>query len=100
MDWRGLDFKVAPDGISFKIRVQPRAGRNAVIGLAGDSLKVCVASPPVEGEANQACIAFFASLFDVAKTRIALVSGQKSRSKVIKIMGIDPEQFTTILDKL
>ena len=46
------------DGVSFAIKVHPRAKKNAVTGGLGDALKVSLTAPPVEGRANEACIEF------------------------------------------
>ncbi|HWR44758.1 DUF167 domain-containing protein [Sporomusa sp.] len=92
-----LDIKELPDGISFKVRVQPRSSKSAVGGIIGDSLKINLTSPPVDGEANAACIAFIASLFKVAKSTVIITSGQTSRSKIIKVIGLDKNNFFTVL---
>jgi uncharacterized protein (TIGR00251 family) len=92
-----LDIKELPDGISFKVRVQPRSSKNAISGIIGDSIKLNLTSPPVDGEANAACVAFVASLFRVAKTSVVITSGQKSRSKVVKVIGLDKNIFFNVL---
>ena len=71
----------ASSGISFAIKVQPRARKNAVIGELGDALKVSLTTPPVEGRANEACIEFFANLLKVPRSSVTIASGQKSRRK-------------------
>ncbi|HWR08411.1 DUF167 domain-containing protein [Sporomusa sp.] len=92
-----LDIKELPDSISFKVRVQPRSSKNAISGIIGDSIKLNLTSPPVDGEANAACVAFVASLFRVAKTSVVITSGQKSRSKVVKVIGLDKNIFFNVL---
>jgi uncharacterized protein (TIGR00251 family) len=94
-----LDCRQLSDGITVKVKVQPRASRNAIAGLVGDSLKLALTSPPVEGAANAACISFFSDLCGVAKSRITITSGLKSRDKVIKITGIDKTGFFSIVSK-
>jgi uncharacterized protein (TIGR00251 family) len=49
-------------GVTFAIKVHPRARKNAITGELGDALKVSLTTPPVEGRANEACIEFFAKL--------------------------------------
>jgi uncharacterized protein (TIGR00251 family) len=82
----------ASSGISFAIKVQPRARKNAVIGELGDALKVSLTTPPVEGRANQACIEFFANLLKVPRSSVTIASGQKSRRKVIRVAGLSAEE--------
>jgi hypothetical protein len=95
-----LDCRDVDGGVTVKVKVQPRASREAIAGLVGDSLKLALTSPPVEGAANEACVAFFAKVCGVAKTRVTLVSGQKSREKVIRITGIDKAGFLAVVGGL
>ncbi len=75
-------------GISFAVKVQPRARRNAIIGVMGDSLKLALTAPPVEGRANEAVIEFFAQLFQIPRASVTIASGETSRNKVIRIAGL------------
>lgn len=84
-------------GITVNIRVQPRASRNAITGVMGGALKVSLTSPPVDGEANEACIAFFSKTLAVAKNRISITNGFKGRNKVIAIQGLTKEEFIQLL---
>lgn len=77
-----------PDGVVIKIKVQPRASKSRIAGLLGDSLKVTLTAPPVDGAANMACIEFFARLMGLPKNRIEIISGQTGRTKLLKIFGI------------
>ena len=80
-----------------KVKVQPRASRNALVGFIGDSLKLALTSPPVEGAANTACIKLFRQFCGVAKNQVEIIAGQKSREKVIRIIGIDKAGFFSML---
>ena len=74
-----------PDGLIFKIRVQPRSSRNQVTGLYGDALKISLTAPPVDNAANKACAAFLADLLSVAKSSVAVVSGHTGRNKQVMV---------------
>jgi uncharacterized protein len=76
------------DGVSFAVKVQPRARRNAIVGELGDALKVALTAPPVDGRANEACVAFFSEMLKVSRAAITIVSGQTGRNKVIRVSGI------------
>jgi len=80
-------------GVTFQVKVQPRARRNAVVGQLGDALKVALTAPPVEGRANEACIDFFTELLQLSRSSIKIVSGQSSRNKVIRVAGISAEEL-------
>ncbi|WP_371369284.1 hypothetical protein SRRS_25180 [Sporomusa rhizae] len=92
-----LDIKEVSNGIAFRVRVQPRSSKNTISGLMGDMLKINLTSPPVDGEANTACIAFFANLLSVSKSQVTITTGQKNRSKIIKITGMDKDDFLRVL---
>ena len=74
--------------ITFAVKVHPRAKKNAITGELGDSLKLSLTTPPVEGRANEACIEFFAKLLKVPRSSVTIASGQSSRNKVIRITGV------------
>jgi uncharacterized protein len=75
-------------GVSFAVRVHPRARKNAITGELGDALKVSLTTPPVEGRANEACIVFFAKLLKVPRSSVTIASGHGSRNKVLRIAGV------------
>jgi uncharacterized protein (TIGR00251 family) len=85
-------------GVSFSVRVQPRATRAAIMGLMGDALKVAVAASPVEGKANEALIRFFAELFEAPRSSIEIVSGLSSRNKVVRVAGVTADWVRDRLD--
>ena len=76
-------------GITFAIKVHPRARKNAITGIVGDALKLGLTAPPVEGKANQAAIEFFADLFAIPRSSVTIASGETSRNKVIRISGLN-----------
>ena len=69
------------------MKVHPRARKNAIVGEIGNALKLALTAPPVEGRANEACIAFFAELFNIPRASVTIAAGQSSRNKVIRITG-------------
>jgi uncharacterized protein (TIGR00251 family) len=75
-------------GVSFSVKVHPRARKNAITGTVGDALKLALTAPPVEGKANQAVIEFFSELFAIPRSSVTIASGETSRNKVIRIAGV------------
>lgn len=75
------------------MRVQPRASRTALTGIAGGSLRLSLTSPPVEGAANAACTEFFADILSIAKSKVAVVAGAKSRDKTLRAAGVSKAAF-------
>lgn len=76
------------DGVSFVIKVHPRAKKNAITGELGDAIKLSLTTPPIEGRANEACIEFFAKLLKVPRSSVTIASGAGSRNKVIRVAGV------------
>jgi uncharacterized protein (TIGR00251 family) len=78
-------------GATFAVRVHPRAKKNAITGKVGDALKVSLTAPPVDGKANAACIEFFAKLLKVPRASVTIASGEASRNKVVRVVGLSAE---------
>ena len=68
-----------------RVRVHPRASRNAVAGIVGDSVKIYLTAPPVEGKANAQLMSLLAEVFAVPKRQVSLQSGAKGRDKQVRI---------------
>jgi uncharacterized protein (TIGR00251 family) len=85
-------FTSTHDGVTFAVKVHPRAKKNAITGEVGDALKLSLTAPPVDGKANDACIDFFAKLLKVTRSSITIAAGQTSRNKVIRVAGLTAQQ--------
>ena len=79
------------------VKVNPRARRTRVAGKVGEAWKLDLAAPPVEGKANEACVRYFAELAGVPQSRVRIVLGLTSRTKVIDIEGIAQEMLESRL---
>ncbi len=84
-----LDIKKTDTGISFKIYVQPKASKNAIVGLHDDALKIRLTAPPVDGAANKLCVQYLSKITGIPKSAIEIASGQTSRTKQIQIHCTD-----------
>ena len=85
---RMIPIHESAKGITFAVKVHPRARKNAITGTVGDALKLALTAPPVEGKANQAVIEFFADLFQISRSSVTIASGETSRNKVVRIAGV------------
>ncbi len=72
-----------------RLRVVPNAKKSECVGRHGDAVKVKISAPALEGRANEALIEFLAEALDVARRDLTLVSGEKSRDKMIAVEGLD-----------
>lgn len=88
-----FDVRETEAGLTFAIKVQPRARKNAVTGEVGDALKIALTAPPAEGKANDACIEFLANILKVPRSSVTIASGQTSRRKVIRVTGVSSSQL-------
>ena len=82
--WR----RVGADGsITLTVHAQPGAKRTEVAGVHGDALKIRIASPPVEGKANEELRRFLADAFGVPRRNVTLVRGEASRQKTLRVVA-------------
>lgn len=70
-----------PQGIIFKIYVQPRSSKNRITGLHGDAVKIKLTAPPIDGAANKMCIQYLAKCLDVKKSSLDILTGHTGRTK-------------------
>jgi hypothetical protein len=75
-------------GAVLEILVQPRASRTRVIGEHGGRLKVQLAAPPVDGEANAALVEFLAGALCVRRTDVRILRGETGRRKTVRVTGV------------
>lgn len=91
-----LSIEERDGGVVLRVRVQPKASREAISGtLSG--IKVALTAPPVDGEANAALIALVAKRVGLPKSAIRLVSGEKSREKALFLPGKGLEEVVVAL---
>jgi uncharacterized protein (TIGR00251 family) len=72
-----------------EVRVIPRAGRSGIAGVRDGALLVKLAAAPVDGAANAELIAVLAEALGLPKRSVEIVSGERSRSKRVRVAGID-----------
>lgn len=93
-----IEVTEKPDSLSFSVRVIPRASRSEIVGEYDGSLKVKLASPPVDGAANAELIKLFAKKFDVSRGDVEIVSGETSKNKRIKINNLSKSKFDEVTE--
>lgn len=79
------------------VRVVPRSSKEGVAGFEGGVVRIRLNAPPVEGKANEALVRFLAKAVGVPKNRIALVTGEKGRNKIVRVVGITREALMAAL---
>jgi len=81
------------------VKVLPRSSINQIVGFEGDILKVKVKSAPVDGLANRDLILLLSKCVKVAKERVEIISGHRSRLKKIRFYGIKKDDLFLLLNK-
>jgi uncharacterized protein (TIGR00251 family) len=75
-------------GAVLELLAQPRASRSRVVGEHDGRLKIQLAAPPVDGEANEALLAFLAGALGVRRADVALLAGETGRRKRVRVAGL------------
>lgn len=84
-----LDLRVTDAGLTLRVRVQPRASKDALSGEREGALVVRLTAPPVEGAANEALARFLGKTLGVAPSAVRVVSGATGRNKIVSVAGLD-----------
>jgi uncharacterized protein (TIGR00251 family) len=78
----------AQSSASIKVKVQPKASRNEVLGYQDDTLRLRVTAPPEGGKANEAVISLLAEALGVAKSQVKILRGHRSREKLVSVISL------------
>ena len=96
-DFAGL--RETAGGVRLDIEVKVRASRSKVLGTKADRLSVALAAPPVDGAANQALIDTLAEYFELPRRRVTLITGERSRRKVVELAGVQARDVLARLQR-
>ena len=88
-----IQFSEDNRGLSFAVRVVPRASRSEITGEQSGALRVRIAAAPVAGAANHELIKLLAKTFKLPKNAVQIISGSTSRNKIVRIQGGDAARF-------
>ncbi|MDG2959376.1 DUF167 family protein YggU [Bisgaard Taxon 10/6] len=89
-------------GIRLRILLQPKASKDAIIGLHDEELKIAITAPPVDGAANAYLMKYLGKAFKVPKSAIQLEKGELNRHKQVFIPAPKaiPEVVRQLLENL
>lgn len=80
-------YRIEDEHIILNLHIQPGAKCTEVAGTHGDALKLRIAAPPVDGQANAKLLDFLKKVFDVPSSQVILKQGSAGRRKVVEIQG-------------
>jgi uncharacterized protein len=95
----GLRVTQTPEGVIFNIHVQPRASRCEICPVKEGELRLRLTSPPVEDAANKQCVELIAKALGIAKSRVSIKAGAKSRHKTVKVEGVESAALATLFNE-
>ena len=95
-----MEFQIEGESVTFWLRVKPRASRERLMTDSSGELKLETQAPPVEGEANEACVRFFARQLRLPQACVAILSGQRARRKRIRVTGRTAAEVVTQIKAL
>jgi uncharacterized protein (TIGR00251 family) len=78
------------------VKVIPKSSINA-LEFTGDALRLKISAPPIDGEANKKTLVFLSKCLKISKNRISLVRGEGSKNKLIKITGLNKDDFMELI---
>ena len=85
------------DGIIFEVRVIARASSVGIVGDYEGAVKVRLSSPPVDGAANAELIRLISKKLGVSKSSVAIVSGETSKTKRLRVTGVTAQKLRDVL---
>jgi uncharacterized protein (TIGR00251 family) len=94
------EFQIERENVSFWLKVRPRSARERLTRDSSGELRLELNAPPTEGRANEACVRFFARALRLPQACVVILSGHKSRRKLIRITGRSAEETVSQLKRL
>ncbi|MDP1897140.1 MAG: DUF167 family protein [Sulfurimicrobium sp.] len=80
-------YRIDGECLTLSLHIQPGAKRTGLAGIHDGALKIRIAAPPVEGQANAKLLDFLKKAFDVPSSQVILKQGSSGRRKVVEIHG-------------
>ena len=87
-----MELKVERENVSVWLKVKPRSSRERLTTDAAGELRLELHAAPIEGEANEACLRFFARALHLPQACVVILAGKKARRKLIRITGRSAEE--------
>lgn len=79
--------------------IQPRASKSSIVGIHAEALKISLAAPPVDGQANAELCKFLAKKLGLPKSGVTIAAGESSRRKTVKVSGISKTALISCLNR-
>ena len=83
-----------------RVRLQPKASRNAVLGEKEGRVRIAVTAAPVGGAANKALLRFLAKQLGVSRGSVSMAAGMKSRDKTLNVAGMTADELRSLVERI
>ncbi len=93
-----IDLVESNGSVTFAVRVQPRASRDAIEGEWQGALKIRVTAPPVDDRANEACRHLLAQRLNIPTSAVRILSGERSRNKRVEVREVTAQRVRELLE--
>jgi uncharacterized protein len=91
-----MHVRVENGAAFFRVRVTPRANRDAIEGEHEGALKVRLTAPPVDDRANEGLRRLLAEELGVIASAVKILSGVKARTKQVSVAGVTAAQVLSL----
>jgi uncharacterized protein len=88
-----IDLTAHARGTVLRVKAQPGAKKNAVLGERAGALRVAVTAAPERGKANEAVVEVLANSLRLPRAHIGLLTGETSRDKRFLIEDISTDDL-------
>jgi len=78
-------FRVDGDKVMLEIKAVPGASKTEIAGVKDNRLRIRIVAAPEDGKANAELLAFLSKALGCPKRDLRLISGEKSRLKVVAL---------------
>jgi uncharacterized protein len=95
-----MELRLEGNTVTFWLRAKPRSSRQRLTTDASGDLRLEIHAAATEGQANEACVEFLARALRLPKSSISIVSGERSKRKLMRVVAANPEQVVTQLQAL
>jgi len=83
-----------------RVHVQPRGGKNEIVGLYRGFLKLRLKAPPVDGEANRECLRFLSKILKQGRGQLEILHGERSRWKNILVRDRNVQELESLFEAI
>ena len=81
------------EGIILVVRLVPNSSFSKIVDYTNEYIRIKISAPPIENKANKELLDYFSQFFSVNKSKISIVSGEKSKLKKILIKDTNLDEL-------